>query len=194
MQKQERLSVLMDGECADGQVIDDTLCDQLLRDRSLQQQWQRYHLIRDTLQGNLSQDLPVDFAARVAHALQNDRQKLYNRAPLAADRTTGKRWWTAWAASMNQLGDISLAAGVALLLLYGAHCYQGASATASRHQVSLYPLPLGGETLSVGYSRTRQQQRQALRQQLLNSKMKDYARLRQQPLEANQAVKESSQR
>jgi negative regulator of sigma E activity len=35
MQKQERLSVLMDGECADGQVIDDTLCDQLLRDRNV---------------------------------------------------------------------------------------------------------------------------------------------------------------
>lgn len=192
MQKQERLSVLMDGECADGQVIDDTLCDQLLRDRGWQQQWQRYHLIRDTLQGNLSQDLPVNFAARVAHALQNDRQQLYNSVPsaLAAYRATGQRWWTAWAASMNQLGDISLAAGVALLLLYGAHWYQGASATASRHQASLNPLPLGGETLSVGYSRARQQQRQALRQQLLNDKMNDYARLRLQPLEANQVVKE----
>jgi hypothetical protein len=92
---------------------------------------------------------------------------------------------------MNQLGDISLAAGVALLLLYGAHWYQGASATASRHPVSLNPLPLGGETLSVGYSRARQQW-QAVRQQLLNDKMNDYEWLRLQPPKANQAVKEPS--
>lgn len=185
MQKQERLSVLMDGERTEDQVIDDRLCDQLLHDHGLQQQWQCYHLIRDTLRGNLSQDLSVDFAARVAHALQNDKPPLY-RVPsgLAAYRATGQRWWRAWAASMNQLGEISLAAGVALLLLYGAHWYQGASVTASRHQASLNPLPLGGETLPVGYSRS-SQQRQALRQQLLDDKMNDYARLRLQQFDDN---------
>lgn len=193
MQKQERLSVLMDGERVDGQLIDDTLCDQLLRDCGLQQQWRRYHLIRDTLQNTLSQDLPVDFAARIAHALQSDGEQASHVAPAALSpyRVTWQRWWSTWSASMHQLGEISLAAAVALLLLYGAHWYQGSSATVSRHYASLNPLPLGGETLPVGYSLSSQRQ-QALRQQLLNDKVNDYAGLYLQRPEVHQAVKEPS--
>lgn len=181
MEKQERLSVLMDGEPIDGQVIDNTLCNQLLRDHDLQQYWQRYHLIRDTLQGNLSQDLPVDFAVRIAHTLQSDRQQASPvvSAGLAACRTAWQRWWTARAASMNQLGDISLAAGVAVLLLYGAFWYQGDSTTVGHHHAALNLLPLGGETLPVCCPLFSKHQ-QALRQQLLNEKVNDYAELRRQ--------------
>jgi sigma-E factor negative regulatory protein RseA len=192
MQKQERLSILVDGDRADSQVIDGMLCDQLLRDRSLHQQWQRYHLIRDTLQGNLSQHLPVDFAARIAHALESEGKPLYNSVPsgLAAYRATWQRWCAAWAVSLNQLGDLSLAAAVALLLLYGADRYQGSLVTASHHNPSLNPLPLGGEMLPVGYSLSSQQQ--VLRRQLLSDKVNDYDRLRLQHPEANQTSEEPS--
>jgi len=46
MQK-EKLSALMDGETLDNEVI-----SALSKDATLQQSWESYHLIRDTLRSN----------------------------------------------------------------------------------------------------------------------------------------------
>ncbi|WP_268648233.1 RseA family anti-sigma factor, partial [Escherichia coli] len=47
MQK-EKLSALMDGESFDSELL-----SSLSQDRTLQQSWQSYHLIRDTLRGDV---------------------------------------------------------------------------------------------------------------------------------------------
>ena len=65
MQK-EKLSALMDGEA-----IDTELLSSLSTDTRLQQDWQSYHLIRDTLRGDIGNVVHLDIADRVAAALAN---------------------------------------------------------------------------------------------------------------------------
>lgn len=60
MQK-EKLSALMDGE-----TLDSELLGILSKDKALQQSWQSYHLIRDTLRGDVGNVLHLDIASRVA--------------------------------------------------------------------------------------------------------------------------------
>lgn len=62
MQK-EKLSALMDGESFDSELL-----SSLSQDRTLQQSWQSYHLIRDTLRGDIGQVMHFDIADRVAAA------------------------------------------------------------------------------------------------------------------------------
>ena len=65
MQK-EKLSALMDGESFDSELL-----SSLSQDRTLQQSWQSYHLIRDTLRGDIGQVMHFDIADRVAAARKN---------------------------------------------------------------------------------------------------------------------------
>ncbi|MGL5282329.1 MAG: RseA family anti-sigma factor, partial [Plesiomonas shigelloides] len=60
MQK-EQLSAMMDGE-----TVDSALLSELYADRELQQSWRDYHLIRDTLRGDVPEVLHFDITARVA--------------------------------------------------------------------------------------------------------------------------------
>ncbi len=63
MQK-EQLSALMDGEA-----LDNALLSALSQDAELQQRWTSYHLIRDTMRGDV---LHFDISARVAAALKQE--------------------------------------------------------------------------------------------------------------------------
>jgi len=67
MQK-EKLSALIDGE-----LFDSELLSSLSQDRVLQQSWQSYNLIRDTLRGYVGQAIiHLDIADRVAAALEKE--------------------------------------------------------------------------------------------------------------------------
>lgn len=70
MQK-EKLSALMDGESFDSELL-----SSLSQDRTLQQSWQSYHLIRDTLRGDVGQVMHLDIADRVAAALEKEPARL----------------------------------------------------------------------------------------------------------------------
>lgn len=70
MQK-EKLSALMDGESFDSELL-----SSLSQDRTLQQSWQSYHLIRDTLRGDIGQVMHFDIADRVAAALEKEPARL----------------------------------------------------------------------------------------------------------------------
>ncbi len=70
MQK-EKLSALMDGE-----MLDNELLSSLSKDWALQQSWQSYHLIRDTLRGDIGQVMHFDIADRVAAALEKEPARL----------------------------------------------------------------------------------------------------------------------
>lgn len=66
MQK-EKLSALMDGE-----TLDSELLSSLSKDVELQKSWESYHLIRDTLRGDVGEVLHFDISARVAAAIENE--------------------------------------------------------------------------------------------------------------------------
>lgn len=64
MQK-EALSALMDGESVNKELI-----NQMNKDADLREVWQRYHLIRDSLRGEVAEYIQVDIADRVAAQLE----------------------------------------------------------------------------------------------------------------------------
>lgn len=66
MQK-EQLSALMDGETLDSEVL-----SALSKDATLQQNWESYHLIRDTMRGDVGEFVHFDIAARVAAAIEKE--------------------------------------------------------------------------------------------------------------------------
>lgn len=78
MQK-EKLSALMDGESFDSELL-----SSLSQDRTLQQSWQSYHLIRDTLRGDIGQVMHFDIADRVAAARRTCPAGAFRRSGISA--------------------------------------------------------------------------------------------------------------
>lgn len=68
-QQQENLSAFIDGEL---DVTNDQLITEIQHDEELRAKWQRYHMIRDGLRGELGQSTNFDIAASVAQAIQDE--------------------------------------------------------------------------------------------------------------------------
>ncbi|WP_338557546.1 anti-sigma-E factor RseA [Erwinia sp. E_sp_B04_7] len=121
MQK-EQLSALMDGETLDNEVL-----SALSEDAMLQKDWESYHLIRDTLRGDVGQVMHFDIAARVAAAIK--LEPVYNTSPLIPEaqpkpeRYETMPFWQKvrpWAAQITQVG---VAACVSLAVIVGVQHY-----------------------------------------------------------------------
>ncbi|MCU5773925.1 anti-sigma-E factor RseA [Erwiniaceae bacterium BAC15a-03b] len=121
MQK-EKLSALMDGEALDNEVL-----SALSKDAALQQSWESYHLIRDTLRGDVEQVVHFDIAARVAAAIENEPvRKVTTLIPEVQPKP--ERWekmpfWhkvRPWATQITQVG---VAACVSLAVIVGVQQY-----------------------------------------------------------------------
>ena len=64
----ENLSALVDGEhCSDK-----SLLKNLIKNENMKSTWKRYHLIRDSLRGNLTANIHNDFTRNLKHKLQNE--------------------------------------------------------------------------------------------------------------------------
>lgn len=63
----ETISRLMDGD-----VQQDSLFGDVSKDQEAVETWQRYHLIRDSLQNNLSENIDLDLHKRVMADLENE--------------------------------------------------------------------------------------------------------------------------
>lgn len=123
MQK-EKLSALMDGEA-----VDTELLDALSRDDKLQQSWQSYHLIRDTLRGDIDERVVhLDISARVAAALVDEPV----RRPAAPEITEnqphpalwrGLPFWGKARPWVGQVAQIGVAACVSLAVIVGVQNY-----------------------------------------------------------------------
>ncbi|MBA2817234.1 anti-sigma-E factor RseA [Candidatus Pantoea persica] len=122
MQK-EQLSALMDGK-----VLDNALLSELSQDAELQQCWTSYHLIRDTLRGDVRDVLHFDISARVAEALE--QEPVRNVTTLIPEAKPNKMlfWRKArpWAAQLTQIG---VAACVSLAVIVGVQHYTQPSGT-----------------------------------------------------------------
>ncbi len=66
--KTDKLSALMDGELRD----QDKWCEQLAKDKEMQEVWHRYHLARDVMKGQLSEFPTLDVSAAVSDVLKNE--------------------------------------------------------------------------------------------------------------------------
>ncbi len=126
MQK-EKLSALMDGESFDSELL-----SSLSQDRTLQQSWQSYHLIRDTLRGDVGQVMHLDIADRVAAALEKEPARLVPSA-VQESQPQPHTWqkmpfWDKvrpWASQITQIG---MAACVSLAVIVGVQQYNQPSA------------------------------------------------------------------
>ncbi|WP_312464127.1 RseA family anti-sigma factor, partial [Pantoea endophytica] len=146
MQK-EKLSALMDGE-----TLDNELLASLSKDADLQHSWESYHLIRDTLRGDIGEVLHFDISARVAAAIENEpARKVTSLIPEAQPepaRYEKMPFWRrggSWAAQLTQVG---VAACVSLAVIVGVQHYNSSptgSATEASDSPAFNTLPMMGK-------------------------------------------------
>ncbi|MCC3717091.1 anti-sigma-E factor RseA [Rouxiella badensis] len=150
MQK-EKLSALMDGEA-----IDSELLSSLSNDKKLQESWQSYHLIRDSMRGDIGTVVHLDIADRVAAALANEPAKLVPGAtkesqPLPHTWQKMPFWHKVrpWASQLTQVG---VAACVSLAVIVGVQHYSQQDATgASPETPAFNTLPMMGKASPVSF-------------------------------------------
>ena len=149
MQK-EKLSALMDGE-----TLDNELFSALSKDAELQKSWESYHLIRDTMRGDVGDVLHFDISARVAAAIEKEPlRKITTLIPEAQPEPS--RWekmpfWhkmRPWAAQLTQVG---VAACVSLAVIVGVQHYNqpGSSSVESSDSPVFNTLPMMGKASPV---------------------------------------------
>ncbi len=122
MQKAQKaeLSALMDGETIDNDTVS-VLC----QDADLQQTWQRYHLIRDTLQEETTVQLGADFTERMALVIDELEapthvESLENQpAPSQVSKTI----WQKLKPAVMPLMQFGVAASVCLVAVFGVQHY-----------------------------------------------------------------------
>ncbi|CAI2485840.1 Sigma-E factor negative regulatory protein [Serratia ficaria] len=197
MQK-EKLSALMDGESFDSELM-----SSLSQDRTLQQSWQSYHLIRDTLRGDIGQVMHLDIADRVAAALEKEPARLVPSA-VPESQPQPHTWqkmpfWDKvrpWASQITQIG---MAACVSLAVIVGVQHYnqpttqQGAAESPAfmtlpiMGQASPVSLGVPADSFSTGSGQQQQVQEQRKR---INAMLQDYElqrRLRSDQLQLEQS-------
>ncbi|MBP2856134.1 anti-sigma-E factor RseA [Dickeya oryzae] len=155
MQK-EKLSALMDGEA-----VDNALLGALSKDDALQQSWQRYHLVRDTLRGDISETLmQIDIASRVAAALEQEPVPFKTKAE-PESQPHPQSWqalpfWHKVRPLASHLTQIGVAACVSLAVIVGVQHYQQSnvvSDTMAENTPVLSTLPvMGGSASPVSLS------------------------------------------
>lgn len=150
MQK-EKLSALMDGEA-----IDSELLNSLSDDKTLQQSWQSYHLIRDSMRGDMGNVVHLDIADRVAAALANEPAKLVPGA-VPESQPQPHSWekmpfWhkvRPWASQLTQIG---VAACVSLVVIAGVQYYNQPDASgASPETPAFNTVPILGKASPVSF-------------------------------------------
>lgn len=178
MQK-EQLSALMDGE-----VLDSELLGSLGKDKSLQQTWQSYHLIRDTLRGDMSAVVHFDIADRVAAALENEPVRLVPQ-PVTESQPQPGQWrkmpfWNKVRPWASQLTQVGIAACVSLAVLVGVQQYNHPGNGVSESESPVFnTLPIGGQASQVSFGVPTDSNSSAAQQQLqqrkrINAILQDY--------------------
>ncbi len=195
MQK-EQLSALMDGE-----TLDSELLNTLSKDKTLQQSWESYHLIRDTMRGDTSEILHFDIAANVMAAIENEPARQVT--PLIPEQQPQPQQWQKmpfwqkvrpWASQLTQMG---VAACVSLAVIVGVQHYNGQSDNPAQPETPVFnTLPMMGKAspVSLGVpsdstASTGQQQVQEQRRRI-NAMLQDYElqrRLHAEQLQFEQA-------
>lgn len=181
MQK-EQLSALIDGESLDSELL-----NALSKDKSLQQNWESYHLIRDVLRGDSSDVLHFDISTRVMAAIANEPVR--NTVPLITESQPQPEQWQKmpfwhrvrpWASHLTQAG---VAACVSLAVIVGVQQYSGTAESELQSDSPVFnTLPMIGQAspvslgvpsdASISGSATQQQAQEQRRR--INAMLQDY--------------------
>ncbi|EIZ9128145.1 anti-sigma-E factor RseA [Cronobacter sakazakii] len=148
MQK-EKLSALMDGEALDSELL-----SAVENDKALQQTWESYHLIRDTLRGDTGETLHFDISARVMAAIENESAR--QAAPLIPESQPAPQQWNKmpfwqkvrpWASQLTQVG---MAACVSLAVIVGVQHYNAQPDASAQPEAPVFnTLPMMGKASPV---------------------------------------------
>lgn len=180
MQK-ENLSALIDGEAFDNELL-----GSLTTDSELQRRWQSYHLIRDTMRGDIGEVMHLDIAQRVAAALEQEPARLLPQA-IPESQPQPHTWnklpfWhkvRPWASQLTQVG---VAACVSLAVIVGVQQYNQTGADFTQPESPVFnTLPMLGKASPVSFgvpnesavSNSGQQQVQEQRKRI-NAILQDY--------------------
>lgn len=193
MQK-EQLSALMDGELFDSELI-----SSLTSQQALQQTWRSYHLIRDTLRGDLTSVVQVDITDQVMLALDDEPTRLLPESVMESQPAphSWKRlpFWNKvrpWASQFSQIG---VAACVSMAVIFGVQHYNQSNGGVNNPESPVFnTLPLGGQASPVSFgvqsnSDTSAQQ-QLQQRNRINAVLQDYElqrRLHSEQLQAETA-------
>ncbi|MFC3396454.1 anti-sigma-E factor RseA [Brenneria rubrifaciens] len=181
MQK-EKLSALMDGEAVDSELL-----NVLSRDDKLQQSWQSYHLIRDTLRGDIDEKVVhLDIASCVAAAIEKEPVRLFPQAQPESQPHPAfwpqMAFWHKVRPWANQLTQVGVAACVSLAVIVGVQSYNSSSVSEGTSESALFrtlpalgtasPVSLGAPSDSV--SAPNGQQKPDAQRNRLNAILQDY--------------------
>lgn len=148
MQK-EKLSALMDGE-----LIDHELYGSLSKDRVLQKNWYRYHLVRDSFRGDVTQVMDFAIADRIACAIESEPLvQISVRESQPAPETWQKMpFWHKVKPWFSQLGQIGVAAGVSLVVIIGYQSYSQLEEQTNTAELAAFnTFSIGGLASPVSY-------------------------------------------
>jgi sigma-E factor negative regulatory protein RseA len=112
----ENLSTLMDGN------VDDITLARLCQDDELKDSWENYHLIRDTLKGELPNKVNLDLSSSIQKALEAEES--YELSPKSAHKPL-------WNSTFKRMGGMAIAASVAFAIVLGVDMYNGPVDTTS---------------------------------------------------------------
>ncbi|WP_159565176.1 anti-sigma-E factor RseA [Budvicia diplopodorum] len=176
MQK-EKLSALMDGETVDNDVI-----NALSQDRAIQQSWHRYHLVRDTLRGDIGDVIHMDIAGKVAAALEFEPALNVTRPIVSQphpDTWQKMPFWNKVRPWFTQVGQIAVAACVSLAVIVGVQQYNQTDSDSLPEAPVFNTIPLGGQASPVSFdvandgAQNTNQQAQEQRKRI-NAMLQDY--------------------
>ncbi|WP_237386091.1 anti-sigma-E factor RseA [Xenorhabdus sp. Sc-CR9] len=150
--QREKLSALMDGEALDSEVV-----HLVSEDATMQKQWERYHLVRDVLRGDVGEVLHLDIASQVAQAIENE--PVHIKPEVVLEPQPKPEIWEKmpfwgkirpWASQITQVG---IAACVSLAVIIGVQQYNGGNSVDADTQSDVpafNTLPVMGSASPVG--------------------------------------------
>ncbi|MDX7999322.1 anti-sigma-E factor RseA [Xenorhabdus sp. Reich] len=148
----EKLSALMDGEALDSEVV-----RLVSEDEVTQQQWERYHLVRDVLRGDVGEVLHLDIASQVALVLEKEPVHI-NPSAVLESQPKPETWadmlfWNKIRPWIGQITQVGVAACVSLAVIVGVQQYNGDGSVEvdSQSDVPVFnTLPVMGSASPVG--------------------------------------------
>ncbi|NRN29061.1 anti-sigma-E factor RseA [Photorhabdus heterorhabditis] len=151
--QREKLSALMDGEALDSEVV-----SILSKDSAMQKHWENYHLIRDTLRGDVTEVLHIDIASRVAQALEKE-PVYFNRGLISESQPRPETWqkmafWQKLRPWGSQITQVGVAACISLAVLIGVQQYNSHDAVNFEYQSDtpvFNTLPMMGSASPVSF-------------------------------------------
>jgi sigma-E factor negative regulatory protein RseA len=116
-QEYENVSAMVDGEELHGSAGKE-LAKSIIDDPVLKAKWRSYHLTRDLLRNDMSQDLQFDISDKVAEALKDE-------LPIIAPKSTWRELPVVSAVLpiMRQSGQLAMVACVTAMVIFGYQTY-----------------------------------------------------------------------